>query len=105
MIVDYANVFTSLEKALAIYGAGKGGTNPVKDKAQLVAALREAISTATAFCASHGVDLAAMEALPLDGMERLSAIENAINALIGPDTVRRDFFGHTKNLSAPCIAP
>jgi type I restriction enzyme R subunit len=34
MIVDYANVFASLEKALAIYGAGKGGQNPVKDKAE-----------------------------------------------------------------------
>ena len=96
VIVDYANVFASLEKALAIYGAGKGGTNPVKDKAQLVAALREAITAATAFCASHGVDLAAMEALPLGGMERLSAIENAIDALIGPDVVRREFFGHEK---------
>jgi type I restriction enzyme R subunit len=96
VIVDYANVFASLEKALAIYGAGKGGTNPVKDKAQLVAALREAIAAATAFCAGHGVDLAAMEALPLGGMERLSAIENAINALIGPDALRREFFGHEK---------
>jgi len=96
VIVDYANVFASLEKALAIYGAGKGGTNPVKDKAQLVAALREAIAAATAFCAAHGVDLAAMEALPLGGMERLSAIENAINALIGPDALRREFFGHEK---------
>ena len=96
VIVDYANVFASLEKALAIYGAGKGGTNPVKDKAQLVAALREAIATATAFCASHGVDLAAMEALPIGGMERLSAIENAIDALIGPDSLRREFFGHEK---------
>ena len=27
VIVDYANVFASLEKALAIYGAGKGGKN------------------------------------------------------------------------------
>ena len=96
VIVDYANVFASLEKALAIYGAGKGGTNPVKDKAQLVAALREAVAAATAFCASHGVDLVAMEALPLGGMERLSAVENAINALIGPDAVRRAFFGHEK---------
>ena len=96
MIVDYANVFASLEKALAIYGAGKGGTNPVKDKAQLVAALREAVAAATAFCSSRGVDLVAMEALPLGGMERLSAVENAINALIGPDAVRRDFFGHEK---------
>jgi type I restriction enzyme R subunit len=96
VIVDYANVFASLEKALAIYGAGRGGTNPVKDKAQLVAALREAIAAATAFCAAHGVDLAAMESLPLGGLERLSAIENAINALIGPDALRREFFGHEK---------
>jgi len=28
-------VFASLEKALAIYGAGKTGASPVKDKAQL----------------------------------------------------------------------
>ena len=96
VIVDYANVFVSLEKALAIYGAGKGGTNPVKDKAQLVGALREAIAAATVFCSAHGVDLVAMEALPPGGMERLSAIENAINALIGPDTLRREFFGHEK---------
>jgi type I restriction enzyme R subunit len=96
VIVDYANVFASLEKALAIYGAGKGGTNPVKDKAQLVAALHEAVATATAFCAAHGVDLAAMEALPLGGMERLLAVENAINALISPETLRREFFGHEK---------
>jgi type I restriction enzyme, R subunit len=96
VIVDYANVFASLEKALAIYGAGKDGKNPVKDKAQLVRALREAIGTATAFCSDRGVDLAAMEALPLGGMERLAAVEDAINALIGPEAVRRDFFAHEK---------
>ena len=49
VIVDYANVFASLEKALAIYGAGKGGKNPVKDKQQLVEELREAVD------ARHGV--------------------------------------------------
>ena len=42
LIVDYANVFASLEKALAIYGAGKDGKSPVKDKQQLVAELRGA---------------------------------------------------------------
>jgi type I restriction enzyme R subunit len=96
VIVDYANVFASLEQALAIYGAGKGGANPVKDKAQLVAALREAVQTATAFCASHGVDLAALEALPLGGLERLAAVESAIDALIAPESRRRDFFGHER---------
>jgi type I site-specific restriction-modification system R (restriction) subunit len=48
MIVDYANVFASLEKALAIYGAGKDGKNPVKDKQKLVEELREALDDATA---------------------------------------------------------
>jgi type I restriction enzyme R subunit len=94
MIVDYANVFASLESALAIYGAGKGGATPVKDKEQLVAALREAVASATAFCATHGVDLVAIEALPLGSMKRLAAVEDAINKLIGPESLRRDFFGH-----------
>jgi type I restriction enzyme R subunit len=96
MIVDYANVFASLEKALAIYGAGKEGTNPVRNKVELVEGLREAIGAATAFCQAQGVDLAAMEALQSGSLERLAALSDAINALIGPDAVRRDFFGHEK---------
>ena len=32
VIVDYANVFASLEKALAIYGAGKDGKTPVRTR-------------------------------------------------------------------------
>lgn len=96
VIVDYANVFASLEQALAIYGAGKGGANPLKDKAQLAAALREAVAAATAFCAGHGVDLVAMEQLPLGGIERLQAVAHAINALISPDPIRREFFGHER---------
>jgi hypothetical protein len=35
VIVDYANVFASLEKALAIYGAGKGGKNRVPSCSEL----------------------------------------------------------------------
>jgi type I restriction enzyme R subunit len=32
LIVDYANVFASLERALAIYGKGRDGSTPVRDK-------------------------------------------------------------------------
>jgi type I restriction enzyme R subunit len=99
VIVDYANVFASLERALAIYGAGKGGANPVKDKAALVEALRAAVAAATAFCVDRGVYLDVMESLPGGGMDRLSAFESAVNALIGPDVVRREFFGHEKLVS------
>jgi type I restriction enzyme R subunit len=40
-----------------------------------------------------------MEALPPGGIERLSVIENAIDALISPDALRREFFGHEKFVS------
>jgi len=96
MIVDYANVFASLEKALAIYGAGKGGKNPVKDKAKLVANLRQAVDAATTFCATHQVILPAIEQLPAGSLERLQRLDGAVNALISPDPLRREFFGHQR---------
>ena len=69
--VDYANVFASLEKALAIYGAGKDGNNPVTDKAKLVADLRRAVDAATNFCATRQVILPAIEQLDAGSLERL----------------------------------
>ena len=96
VIVDYANVFASLERALAIYGSGKGGKTPVRDKKQLVEELRQSLVDATAFCAAHGVKLAEIEALPAGSFDRLHRIEAAMNALISPDTVRRDFFAHER---------
>ena len=99
LIVDYANVFASLEKALAIYGAGKDGTSPVKDKDQLVAELRRCVVDATAFCAKHAVMLTDIEQLNGGGLERLQAIADALNALISPDPLRRDFFGHERLVS------
>jgi type I restriction enzyme R subunit len=98
VIVDYANVFVSLEKALAIYGAGKDGKSPVKDKQQLVDELRQSISNASAFCAKQGVKLEEIESSS-SGLERLQAIEDAMNALIAPDALRRDFFAHERLVS------
>ena len=99
VIVDYANVFASLEKALAIYGAGKGGESPVKDKQKLVEELRKAVADATAFCAAHGVMLAEIEATAAGSMERLQRIEDGMNALISPDPLRREFFAHERLVS------
>ncbi|MCP5519668.1 MAG: DUF3387 domain-containing protein [Verrucomicrobiales bacterium] len=96
VIVDYANVFASLERALAIYGAGKGGKNPVRNKATLVADLRRAVEEATAFCAAQQVNLPAIEELLAASMERLQRINDAVNALISPDPLRREFFGHER---------
>jgi type I restriction enzyme, R subunit len=99
MIVDYANVFASLERALAIYGAGKGGATPVQDKQQLVQELRRAIEAATTFCAAQRVMLGNIEQLVSGSMERLQRIDDAVNALISPDPLRREFFGHERLVS------
>lgn len=99
LIVDYANVFASLEKALAIYGAGKDGTSPVKDKNQLVAELRRCLVGATAFCAVKGVMLVEIEQLNGGGLERLNAISDALDALISPDPLRCEFFGYERLVS------
>lgn len=96
LIVDYANVFASLEKALAIYGAGKNGHTPVKDKQKLVDELRSSMSDAVEFCREREVRIAEMELLPVGGMERLKHLSEAIESLISPDLVRREFFGHQR---------
>jgi type I restriction enzyme R subunit len=96
MIVDYANVFASLEKALAIYGAGRGGVNPVKDKEQLVEALRKSVEDATAFCGKRKVSLARIESLNAGSLDRLQLMSDAVDALISPDQLRREFFAHER---------
>jgi type I restriction enzyme R subunit len=96
MIVDYANVFASLEKALAIYGAGKGGTTPVRDKAVLLAEFRKALDAATEFCRTHGVDLNRIESA--SGFDRVQLISDAVDALISPDPLRREFLAHERTV-------
>jgi type I restriction enzyme, R subunit len=96
VIVDYANVFASLEKALAIYGAGKDGKTPVRDKKKLVEDLRKALDATTLFCANQGVVLAAIEQLAAASMERLQRVDDAVNALISPDPLRREFLGYER---------
>jgi type I restriction enzyme R subunit len=98
LIVDYANVFASLEKALAIYGAGKGGKTPVRDKKELVEQLRTALKDAAEFCAKQGVTLTAIH--DATGMEKLHLLSEAVNALISPDELRKQFLAHEKLVRA-----
>ena len=91
VIVDYANVFSSLEKALAMYGKGRGGETPLRDKAELAEELRLAITDATKFCQQRGVDLAQIEKAPATDFARAGAIQDVADRLMAPENVRRDF--------------
>jgi type I restriction enzyme R subunit len=99
VIVDYANVFASLEKALAIYGQGTGGATPVRDKQQLVTDLRHAVLAATIYCTGKGVHLSEIESLPVGDLRRLQLLDDAMNALIAPDAARKDFLAHERLVS------
>lgn len=93
LIVDYANVFASLEKALAIYAKGRGGEQPIRDKQKLVDSLRQAITEAENFCLAHGVNLGKIEQTPVGSLDRLTKIAEAVERLVSPDPLRKDFLG------------
>ena len=94
LIVDYANVFQELEKALAIYGSGTGGDEmPVKDKKELVEALRIALDQVAEFCRKQNVDL---EAIP-DSSNKLFI--PAVNQLLRTDEVTDSFLGQANDVA------
>ncbi len=99
-IVDYANVFTSLERALAIYAQGRGGNLPVRDKKALVEELRQAVADATGYCKTHGVDLEIIEGTSAEKFERAQAVENGANCLLAPESVKRDFLARARLVDA-----
>ena len=91
LIVDYANVFASLEKALAIYGQGGGGEMPVRDKKALADELRYAVNDANVFCLEHGVVLAEIENMSTANFAQAGAIQVAADRLMAPEAIKRDF--------------
>lgn len=91
LIVDYANVFASLEKALAIYGKGAGGAMPVHDKRALADELRYAVNDANVYCLEHGVALSEIESKPTANFAQAGAIQAAADRLMAPETIKRDF--------------
>ena len=100
MIVDYANVFASLERALAIYAQGRGGNLPVRDKKALVDELRQAVVDATAYCKARGVHLAKIEGTSAEKFERAQAVEDGANVLLAPEAVKRDFLARARLVDA-----
>jgi type I restriction enzyme R subunit len=94
LIVDYANVFQELEKALAIYGSGgSGGEMPVKDKKELVEALRIALAQLTESCRKQNVDLG------LIANATQKHFITAVNLLARTDEVMDAFLGQANDIA------
>ncbi len=93
LIVDYANVFQELEKALAIYGSGQGGgAMPVRDKAELIDALKIALEQVSDFCRKQNVDLKAV------AKEPVKHFVAAVEQLVKTDPVKDEFLAHDRDI-------
>src|SRR5207244_9827919 len=71
-----------------------GGKTPVRNKEELVAELRKALDAATKFCSAQDVDLGAIEAVT--GFDRVQLIGDAVDKLISPDPLRKEFLAHER---------
>ena len=89
-VVDYINIFSSLQEALGMYGGGvaegeaKYLDSPAKDKSELVTALGIAIGELQVFLNSKHIDLSAIISSPADGFAKLTLLDNASEILLEP---------------------
>jgi type I restriction enzyme R subunit len=95
VIVDYANVFESLEKALALYGTAGSTRTPVRDKDALVDELAKTLAEIENFCSAAGVALSTIEASPT-ALARLTLVGEASNTLLGPDERRKAYLAQAR---------
>jgi len=97
LIVDYVGIFRALQNALATYarpsadGVREGGheSGPILDKAELVAALQEALNEAAGFAQVRGVTLETIAAA--QGFMRIGLIDDAVEALLASEAEKKHY--------------
>jgi len=95
-IVDYIGVFRNLQKALAMYATPVPGgeiDTPVKDKASLIEALRQAIIDTTAYCKEKCIDVNRL--LNASGLELIGMLDDAVEALVVNDDTKKKYLSMT----------
>ncbi|MHB9070766.1 MAG: type I restriction endonuclease subunit R [Sedimentisphaerales bacterium] len=93
LIVDYVGVFRNLQKALAIYGQGRGdgegGDSPIVDKAELVKQLKIYIEELKNELEEMGIDC--KNILTTEGFEKVRLLDDAVDIIVADVDVKKDF--------------
>ncbi|MBZ0285032.1 MAG: type I restriction endonuclease subunit R [Anaerolineae bacterium] len=102
LIVDYIGVFRNLERALAIYGTGSGGTAgecdlPVHQKQKRFEELQHIVQEANAFCATLGIDLDAIR--QAEEFDRVKLKIDAVEAILLNDETTLRYFAFVKEVN------
>ena len=98
LIVDYIETYTALLDALSIYGSdtnqrnsdAEGTESPVKPKEELIKQLEEAIAATETFLQDE-VNFDLQELVSAAGLQKLAAMEKAVNAVYTNDETKRKF--------------
>ncbi len=64
---------------------------PVKDKSELVTALRGMINETRAFCEERGIDIQAILSATPRGFQRMNLVQDAVDALVVNDEVKKKY--------------
>ncbi|NJN74927.1 MAG: type I restriction endonuclease subunit R, partial [Limnothrix sp. RL_2_0] len=103
LIVDYVGIFSNLEDALKIYGAGSGGgvsngDSPIQAKAKLVEILREKIKEFNAYLTRQGIDIKALENAGTD-FKTIAVWDDALNKIVATANSKEEFLAHSRLLN------
>ena len=100
LIVDYIGIFRDLERALAIYAEGTEaeGSNPIRNKSELVEQLRGEIADIKEFCTDLDIDLPKIEAAAPKTFERLQGIEDAVNNILINDETKGEYLQRARHI-------
>jgi type I restriction enzyme R subunit len=98
LIVDYIETYTALLDALAIYGSGGMGSGnegggdeaPVKPNMELITQLEMALNAVESFLKDE-LEFDLQTLISASGVQKLSAIEQGVNAIYTNDETKRKF--------------
>lgn len=98
LIVDYIDTYTALLDALAVYGEGGGDSSgggetpvpPVKPKEELIKELVEVLVATETFLLNE-VSFDLQELVNAKGLQKLAAMESAVNSVYTNDETKRKF--------------
>jgi type I restriction enzyme R subunit len=97
LIVDYVGIFRNLQKALAIYGQGRGGEPPVRSKEELIELLRREMAKMIASLEEMGVSLDGI--LNAKGFTLVNRISAAVDTILADDETKKAFVSQANHIN------
>ncbi len=98
LIVDYIGVFKNIERALAMYAANNNGNNIIRNKDELVTALKNLLEEVKEFLMSEQINIDTLLQVPNE--QKLLLIEKYSNKIVGQQEKKKLFLNLASSLQS-----